>query len=524
MQPETILTLLIWLPLLAGLAMLFWPATNNGHRTAGLIVSALVLLLSIVAWQRLGTDVWAFSRPWVPSAGIRYALMLDGVNIILVLLLGITGWLGLAAANLDPRLASPRVTAGMLLAQAGMMGAALAQDAFLFYVFFELMLLPVFLMIGIWGGEQRIKATLKFAVFTIAGSLLMFTALLYVVWRHHTAAGIWSFALSDLIGMHWGQAEGLWLLSAFIVAFGIKAPIFPLHGWLPDTYVEAPFPVTFILAAAMSKLGIYGLLRFALPLFPEAAHTALPVLMCLSALGIVYGGLLALVQTDAKRLVAYASFSHLGLIAFGLFSLEYQGIHGSLVHMLNHGLTTGGLFLVLGCVGLRLGSTEISRMGGIAKGMPLLAATFLVITFGSIGLPGLNGFVGEFLLLLGGFMAHNGLGLLAVTGVIISAAYMLWFVQRAWFGPENPALGKLPDMKGAEAAVLLPIVALVIVLGLYPKPLLDASAPGVKWVMQYTTVSTKAAHRTGVDAAHSTAANTGPDTAGAIKPLPGGNL
>ena len=513
MQPDTILNLLIWLPLLAGLGLLFWPSGNSGHRTVGLVIAALDLLLALVAWQRLGNDVWAFSKPWIASAGIHYALRLDGVNIILVLLLGIVGWLGLAAANLDSRLDSPRFTAGMVLAQAGMMGAALAQDAFLFYFFFELMLLPVFLMIGVWGGENRIRATLKFAIFTIFGSLLMFTALLYVVWQHHVVSGVWSFALNDLLGMHWGQAEGLWLLAAFVVAFGIKAPILPFHGWLPDTYVEAPFPVTFVLAAAMSKLGIYGLLRFALPLFPEAAHTALPVLMSLSAIGIVFGGLLALVQTDAKRLVAYASFSHLGLIALGLFGLEYQGIHGSLVHMLNHGLTTGGLFLILGFVGLRLGTTEISRMGGIAKSMPILAAIFLVITFGSIGLPGLNGFVGEFLLLMGAFMAHNGLGLLAVTGVIISASYMLWFIQRAWFGPENTNLGTLQDLKGAEAAVLLPIVALVIGLGIYPKPLLDAAAPGVKWVMTHTAVGAAAAALP-VSNPHHATANT----------APGGNL
>jgi NADH-quinone oxidoreductase subunit M len=494
MNADTLLNLLIWLPLLAGLGLLFWPSGNSGHRLAGATVTAAVLGLTLAGWNMVATAPLTVSKSWVASAGIHYALQLDSVNIILVLLLAIAGWLGVAAASIDPRLDNPKFTAGMLLTTAGMMGAALATDAFLFYVFFELMLLPFFLMIGIWGGENRIKATLKFAIFTIAGSLLMFTALLYVAYRHHELAGAWSFALNDLIGMPWSMSEGGWLLTAFIIAFGIKAPIFPFHGWQADTYVEAPFPVTFVLAAAMSKLGIYGLLRFALPLFPDAAHEALPVLMTLAVIGIVYGGLLALVQTDAKRLLAYASFSHLGLIAFGLFGMEYQGVHGSLVHMLNHGLTTGGLFLVLGFVGLRLGTTEIARMGGIAKAMPLMAAVFLVITFGSVGLPGLNGFVGEFLLLLGGFMAHNGLGVLAVTTVIIGAAYSLWFVQRAWFGPLNTELGTLVDLKGTEAAVLLPIVVLTILLGIYPKPLLETAAPGVAWFMERTAIHHHVGH------------------------------
>jgi NADH-quinone oxidoreductase subunit M len=502
MNADTLLNLLIWVPLLAGLGILFWPEGNQGHRMAGITVAAIVFGLTLAGWNMVGQGPLTLSQPWVASAGIQYALQLDSVNIILVLLLGIAGWLGLAAATLDARLNSPRFTGGMLLTLAGMMGASLATDLFLFYVFYELMLLPFFLMIGIWGGEDRVKATLKFAIFTIAGSLLMFTAMLYVAYRHHEAVGTWSFALADLIGGNWSKAEGLWLLSAFVVAFGIKAPIFPFHGWQADTYVEAPYPVTFVLAAAMSKLGIYGLLRFALPLFPEAAHEALPVLMTLAAIGIVYGALLALVQTDAKRLLAYASFSHLGLIAFGLFGLEYQGIHGSLIHMLNHGLTTGGLFLALGFVALRTGTTEIRRLGGIAKAMPLMAAVFLVITMGSIGLPGLNGFVGEFLLLMGGFMAHNGLGVVAVTTVILGAAYMLWFVQRAWFGPLNTELGTLVDLKGTEAAVLLPIVVLTILLGLYPKPLLDTAAPGVKWVMERTAVAGAPVHGAQPDAHH----------------------
>jgi NADH-quinone oxidoreductase subunit M len=494
MNADTLLNLLIWVPLLAGIGLLFWPSGNSGHRLAGTAVAAAVLGLALAGWNMVGTAPLAVSQPWVASAGIHYALQLDSVNVILVLLLAISGWLGIAASSLDPRLDTPKFTAGMLLTQAGMMGAALATDAFLFYVFYELMLLPFFLMIGIWGGAKRVPATLKFAIFTIAGSLLMFTALLYVAYRHHAAVGTWSFALNDLIGGNWSSTEGFVLLGAFVVAFGIKAPIFPFHGWQADAYVEAPYPVTFVLAAAMSKLGIYGLLRFAMPMFPVAAHEALPVLMTLAAIGIVYGALLALVQTDAKRLLAYASFSHLSLIAFGLFGMEYQGVHGSLVHMLNHGLTTGGLFLVLGFVGLRIGSTEIARMGGIAKAMPLMAAVFLVITFGSIGLPGLNGFVGEFLLLMGGFMAHNGLGVVAVTTVIIGAAYMLWFVQRAWFGPLNTELGTLVDLKGTEAAVLLPIVALTIILGVYPQPLLDAAAPGVKWFMEHTVAVAHAAH------------------------------
>lgn len=489
MRPELILNLLIWLPMVAGLALLAWPRKpegqrNNGQAVIGSVAMAAVLGLAIYAWRALGSQPWTVQQDWLTDFGIRYALHLDGVNMILVVLIAFAGWLGLAATSLDERLDVPTFTGGMLLTVAGMMGTVLASDLFLFYVFWELMLLPFFLMIGVWGGDKRIKATLKFAVMTIAGSFLMFAAMLYVVWQHHVVTGVWSFALNDLLSISWGTTEGLWLFAAFAIAFGIKAPIFPLHAWQPDTYVEAPWPVTFVLAAAMSKLGIYGFVRFAYPLFPEAAQAAMPVMMTVAAIGVAYGGLLAIVQTDLKRLVAYASFSHLSLIAFGLFALQFQGVHGTLVHMLGHGLTTGGIFLVLMMVAQRTGTTEIAKLSGLAKAMPWLSAAFLVITFGSIGLPGLNGFVGEVLLLVGGFTRHPGLGIVAVTGVILSAAYMLWAVQRAWFGPMPEGGKKLPDLLPGEAAILIPVVALVIGFGLCPKPLLETAAPGARWFLE----------------------------------------
>jgi NADH-quinone oxidoreductase subunit M len=364
--------------------------------------------------------------------------------------------------------------------ETGMLGALVALDLFLFYVFWEVMLVPMVFLIGVWGGPRRIYAAVKFVLFTMVGSLLMLVAILYCAWRVKVETGSFAFGYEPFLALHLTAREQGFLFAAFALAFAIKVPLFPLHTWLPDAHVEAPTGGSVILAGVLLKMGTYGFLRFALPLFPEALGVAGPVLAGLAVVGIVYGALVATVQPDLKKLVAYSSVSHLGFVMLGLMALTPTGVTGSVYQMLNHGLSTGGLFLLVGMIYERRHTRRIADFGGLWAVVPVYSACFLVVMLASAGLPGLNGFVGEFLILLGAFGRWPWATAVATSGVVLGALYLLWMFQRVVFGPvvheEN---ARLTDLSGREIAVIGPVIGLCLLMGLYPAPFLRRMQPSV---------------------------------------------
>ena len=350
----------------------------------------------------------------------------------------------------------------------------LPRSVFLFYVFWELMLIPMYLIIGVWGGPRRIYATIKFFVYTMAGSVLMLLAILIIYFKNYNATGEYTFDLLKLYNLDIPMGAQFWLFLAFFFAFAIKVPMFPFHTWLPDAHVEAPTAGSVILAGVLLKMGTYGCVRFSLPLFPYASHQFVPLIAWLAIAGIIYGALVAMVQEDLKKLVAYSSVSHLGFVMLGIFVFNIQGMEGSILQMINHGLSTGALLLIVGMIYERRHTRLIADFGGLTKKMPIFAVFFMIMTLSSIGLPGLNGFVGEFLVLVGTFKANKLYAVLASTGVILSACYMLWMFQRVMFNKiTNPENKKLKDINKRELALLLPITMLIFWIGIYPKPILS---------------------------------------------------
>lgn len=493
MTQSTILSLVVFLPLLAGLALLLVPRQRVvfcrwwtlAAMTAGLVASgaALSMMQKGAAGMQLVHRV-----PWIPSMGIDYFLGVDGISIYLVLLTSLLGPIVVLSAwrSIGEKVREFHFL--LLLLQAGILGAFLSLDLFLFYMFWELMLIPMYLLIGVWGGPRRVYAAIKFVLYTIVGSLLMLVAILYLYFAHHAQTGMYTFDLLRLYGTELTGPQQVWLFAAFALAFAIKAPVFPLHTWLPDAHVEAPTAGSVILAGVLLKLGTYGFLRFALPLFPSAAHAAQPLFLVLAVIGIVYGALVAMVQTDIKKLVAYSSVSHLGYCVLGLFAFNISGFSGSLFQMISHGLSTGALFLLVGMIYDRRHTREIADFGGLAQAVPWFAATFVFVTLSSIGLPGLNGFVGEFLVLVGAFGANRIAAAAATTGVVLGAVYMLWLVKRFLFGPlvheENRMMS---DLNGREVLLLLPILLFIVYLGVHPGPFLRRMEPSLHATLTLST-------------------------------------
>ncbi|MBE0617988.1 MAG: NADH-quinone oxidoreductase subunit M, partial [Proteobacteria bacterium] len=433
-----ILSLITFLPLAGALVLLFLPRQGAGLlRGWTLFVTLVAFAVSLPLW--LGFDgaqggmQFVERAPWIASLGIQYYVGIDGISLFLVLLTTFLSVICVISSwGIEKRIREYMFF--FLLLETGMLGALISLDLFLFYIFWEAMLIPMYFLIGVWGGAERIYAAVKFFIYTMVGSLLMLVAILSLYFLNIKAGHAATFDVLRLYEVPIAPNVQFWLFAAFALAFAIKVPMFPLHTWLPDAHTQAPTAGSVILAGVLLKMGTYGFLRFAIPLFPNAAQAFAPFMMVLAVIGIIYGALVAMVQTDVKKLVAYSSVSHLGFVMLGLFAFNFQGVAGGLYQSLNHGISTGALFLLVGVIYERRHTREIAEFGGLAKQMPWYALVFLVITMSSIGLPGLNGFVGEFLIMLGAFLSSKTAAVFAASGVILAAGYMLWMVKRVFFG------------------------------------------------------------------------------------------
>ena len=473
-----VLHALIVLPLVGIVPVLLAPAVHA--KRIALAVTVIELVLSLGLWwayDPAGAPMQLISEmPWIPEWGIAYRTGLDGISLFMVLLS--TGLMPLCVLGSWHYITTrERAYYALLLALlTGMLGVFIALDLFVFYVFWEVMLIPMYFIIGVWGGKGRLYAALKFFIYTMAGSLLMLVAILVMVWKIAEATGAVSFAYENFLGRAPLMGPlAPWLFGAFAVAFAIKVPIFPFHTWLPDAHVEAPTAGSVLLASVLLKMGTYGFLRFAVPFFPGVALSPVvtTIVVALAVIGIIYGALVAMVQPDVKKLVAYSSVSHLGFVMLGIWAATLQSVQGALMIMIGHGLSTGALFFLIGMLYERRHSREIDAYGGIARVVPVFSLIFTVVALASIGLPGLNGFVGEFLVLLGSFGRHPWATGLATTGVIFAAAYMLWALQRILYNPlDKPENRSLTDLNPRELVVLAPLLAGIVWLGLYPAPVL----------------------------------------------------
>ena len=483
-------------PTVFAVLLLFIPMRwKTVHRIVTLITSIIMFAFSTRLWTGFNPDEPGFQFvdhfEWIPQFGIHYHVGVDGVSLLLVLLTTLLlPVVVLAAWSLNiEHIKSLHIT--FLLLTTGMIGTFVALDLFLFYVFWEITLIPMYFIVGIWGGPRRIYAAVKFFIFTMAGSVFMLVAILYLAWFHHQQTGVWSYSYLDflqtapLIATTGSLfAPGILVFAAFLLAFAIKVPIFPLHTWLPDAHVEAPSTGSVLLAGVLLKMGTYGLLRFNRALLPHAWDVFTPLLMVLAVIGIIYGALVAMVQPDVKKLVAYSSVSHLGFVVLGLAAGTQASTQGAILQMVNHGLTTGALFLLVGMLYERTYTRLIDRYGGLAEVMPIFTGIFLVVTLGSIGLPGLNGFVGEFLVLAGSWAGHPVAVVFAGFGIILSAVYMLWMVQRVFWGPVDiTANYALPDISLREIFVVGPLIVLIVWIGIHPNTFLGPMEASVRLLL-----------------------------------------
>ena len=483
-----ILTTLIVLPILGAVLLLLVRDDEQGARVVrgiALIVSLLVFAESLLLWIQFTPTAAGFQfverHAWIPRFGIAYQVGIDGISLLLVVLTAFLTPIALVGSwgSIHKRLKAFCIF--MLLLESAMIGVFVSTDLFLFYVFWDAMLVPMYFLIGVWGYERRIYAAVKFILYTMAGSVLMLLAILGLAYLHSTSAGSYSFDLTRLYELEVPAHLQFWFFLAFALAFAIKVPLFPFHTWLPDAHVEAPTAGSVILAGVLLKMGTYGLVRFAFPLFPNAAEFFAPYLAFLAITGIIYGALVAMVQPDMKKLVAYSSVSHLGFVVLGIAAMNVYGVEGAVYQMLNHGVSTGGLFLIVGMLSDRRHTRLIAEYGGLKKVMPRLVAVFLIVTLSSIGLPGLNGFVGEFLILLGAFRWDAKTAVFAATGVILSATYMLWMFQRVNYGAvSNEKNAALPDLQPREWCAIAPIIVAAVIMGVAPNLFLRSIEPSVE--------------------------------------------
>lgn len=493
---QNILSLTLFTPLIGIIILLFVNKEKQSMiKYIGIAISIVTFILSMIVYAGFDSSnpqmQFVEQYPWISGLDITYFIGVDGLSILLVVLTTFLTPIALIASweSITDRL--KEYVSFMLLLEVGMLGVFIAVDLFLFYVFWEAMLIPMYFIIGIWGGKERIYAAVKFFLYTMAGSLIMLIAILWLGYYASTLPdGYFTTNLQKLYAIAPGIPMGIqtWMFLAFTLSFAIKVPLFPLHTWLPDAHVQAPTAGSVILAGVLLKMGTYGLLRFCLPLFPLASFQFTPLMATLSVIGIVYGALVAMVQTDVKKLVAYSSVSHLGFVVLGIFSMTEEGIQGAIIQMINHGLSTGALFLLVGMIYDRRHTREIANFGGLSKVMPVFSTIFMIVTLSSIGLPGLNGFVGEFLILLGSFnsifLGSYIYAAIGATGVIFSAVYMLWMCQRVFFGKVTHAENQsLKDLTKREIGLLIPVLIFIVWIGVYPSTFLKASSATTKQVV-----------------------------------------
>jgi len=483
-----ILSIILFTPLLGAFIVLLLPKENknairwvaNVFAAAGLLVSIPLVPMFWAVKAEIGFRGFHFiegaANNWIPSIGAGYYLGIDGVSFLLIMLTTILGWVSILSSWNAIQDRVKEYYAWFLVLQTGMLGVFMAMDFFLFFVFWEAMLVPMYLLIGIWGGPRKLYAAIKFFLYTLLGSVLMLLAILFLYFNHHSVTGIYTFNLPDLyttapqIPFHFA----IWLFLAFFLGFAIKVPMFPFHTWLPDAHVEAPTAGSVILAGVLLKMGTYGFIRFSLPFFPQVVmdHRVRGWMIALSIIGIIYGALVSLMQKDMKKLVAYSSVSHLGFCTLGIFALNQAGLSGSVIQQINHGISTGALFLIVGILYERRHTREISEYGGISNVMPVYATITMIMFLSSMGLPLLNGFIGEFTILQGAFLENKYWAAWAVPGVVLAAAYLLWLYQRVFFGKvTNPKNENLADLTPREVACFVPLLILAFAIGLYPKPL-----------------------------------------------------
>jgi NADH-quinone oxidoreductase subunit M len=491
-----LLTIAITLPVIGALLLALIPNRDGSKdsliRYAALAVSLVIFGITLVLWAGFDPALATPEQPfqyveqhdWIPAFGTQYYVGIDGLSLMLLVLTGFLTPLALLSGWESVEKHVKEFSILMLLLEASMIGVFCAVDIFLFYIFWDFVLIPMYFMIGIWGYDQRIYAAIKFILYTMAGSVLMLVAIIGLSWIHQSMTGEYSFDLLKLYELQIPESTQYWLFLAFTLAFIIKVPLFPFHTWLPDAHVQAPTPGSVILAGVMLKMGGYGLIRLAFPLFPEAALYFAPLLATLSVIAIVYGALVAMVQPDMKKLVAYSSVSHMGFVVLGIAAFNMQGLQGASYQMLAHGVSTGALFCLVGMLSDRRHTRLISEFGGLKSLMPRFTAVALVITLSSIGLPGMNGFIGEFLIMLGAFKWDPRFVVIAALGVILSAVYMLWMFQRVFYGKvENVNNKGLADLSFREWAIVGPLAAAAIGMGVVPNVFLKPMEPGIQRIV-----------------------------------------
>jgi NADH-quinone oxidoreductase subunit M len=491
MTAHHLLSLILFLPFAGALGLLFLPATVRAMRSAAAIVSALTLALALLLLPGFQTGAAGFQYvdrlSWIPAIGAQYLIGIDGISLLFVLLTALITLLAIGASwnSISER---PRLFYAMvLLLESGLIGVFVSLDVFLFYLFWDTVLIPMYFIIGIYGGERRSYAAIKFFLYTLLGSVFLLLGFLAIYFQYGQETGTYTFELTKLMSAHIPLYVQQWIFWALFLGFAVKVPMFPLHTWLPDAHVEAPTAGSVLLASLMLKMGTYGFIRFSLPLVPGASSSPgiVTAMAVLSLVAIIYGALVCLMQRDWKKLVAYSSISHLGFCTLGIFALNYNGITGSVIQQVSHGISTGLLFLLVGFIYERRHTREIADYGGLAQVMPVFATVFAITVFSSAGLPLLNGFIGEFTILAGAFAVNRLWAVVGVVGIVLSASYLLWLYQRTMMGPIKYDVNRnLPDLSIRERLVVLPLVVLAFAIGLYPAPLFRVLQPAVKAIVQ----------------------------------------
>jgi NADH-quinone oxidoreductase subunit M len=491
-----ILSLTIFAPLVGAIALAFIPGDRVAAiRWGALVVSAVAFVLSLVLVLAFDPSVAGFQFvqevPWIGFFGIEYKVGVDGISLVLVLLTTLLTAISILASFGPIKTRVKEYMIAFLVLEVGMLGVFLALDTFLFYIFWEIVLVPMYLIIGIWGGANRIYATIKFVLYTLVGSLLMLVAILALAWTYQSTTGSWegAFDYEALVAFGFDPTLQLWAFLGFFLAFAIKVPMWPFHTWLPDAHTEAPTAGSVILAGVLLKLGGYGLIRYSLPLFPDASHDLAPIIIALSVMGMIYGAIVAIRQPDLKRLIAYSSVSHMGFVTLGIFLFTQQGLQGAVFQMVAHGVITGALFLLVGVIYERTHDRAIANLGGIGSRLPVWATLLVFFSLASAGLPALAGFVGEFLVLVGAVDVQPLLGYVAAFTIIFAGVYLLFMLQNVVFGELTDFMrrlgDRLTDVSATEVATLAPLVILAVAFGIFPALLLDLVTAPIDTVLAF---------------------------------------